>query len=34
MSQITPFNFQGNVVRTVQINSEPYFVGIDVAGIV
>ncbi|WP_072533281.1 phage antirepressor [Lactiplantibacillus plantarum] len=31
MNQITPFNFEGNQVRTVLIGNEPYFVGKDVA---
>lgn len=31
MSEITPFNFEGNQVRTVVIDKEPYFVGKDVA---
>lgn len=31
MNQITPFNFEGNQVRTVMIDDEPYFVGKDVA---
>lgn len=31
MNQITPFNFEGNQVRTVLIDNEPYFVGKDAA---
>lgn len=31
MNEITPFNFEGNQVRTVVIDKEPYFVGKDVA---
>ncbi|WP_407885970.1 phage antirepressor [Levilactobacillus sp. N40-8-2] len=31
MNQITPFNFEGNQVRTVLIDNEPHFVGKDVA---
>ncbi len=31
MNQMTPFNFEGNQVRTVIIDSEPCFIGKDVA---
>lgn len=31
MNQMTPFNFEGNQVRTVMIDDEPYFVGKDAA---
>lgn len=31
MNQMTPFNFEGNQVRTVMIDDEPHFVGNDVA---
>lgn len=31
MNQMTPFNFEGNQVRTVLIDDEPYFVGKDAA---
>ena len=31
MNEITPFNFEGNQVRTVLIDNEPYFVGKDAA---
>lgn len=31
MNQITPFNFEGNQVRTVMIGNEPCFIGKDVA---
>ena len=31
MKEITPFNFEGNQVRTVMIDNEPYFVGRDIA---
>ena len=31
MNQMTPFNFEGNQVRTVMIDNEPHFVGNDVA---
>lgn len=33
MSEIKAFNFEGNQVRTVEINGEPWFVGKDVASI-
>ncbi|WP_250881757.1 BRO-N domain-containing protein [Levilactobacillus brevis] len=31
MHEMTPFNFEGNQVRTVMIDDEPYFVGKDAA---
>ena len=31
MNEMTPFNFEGNQVRTVLIDDEPYFVGKDAA---
>lgn len=31
MHEMTPFNFEGNQVRTVMIDDEPHFVGNDVA---
>lgn len=31
MNEMTPFNFEGNQVRTVMIDDEPHFVGNDVA---
>ncbi len=31
MNELQNFNFEGNEVRTVLINDEPYFVGKDVA---
>jgi len=31
MNEMTPFNFEGNQVRTVMIDDEPYFVGKDAA---
>jgi anti-repressor protein len=31
MDEMTPFNFEGNQVRTVMIDDEPYFVGKDAA---
>lgn len=31
MNQMTPFNFEGNQVRTVMIDDEPCFIGKDVA---
>lgn len=31
MNEMTPFNFEGNQVRTVMIDNEPYFVGKDAA---
>lgn len=31
MNKITPFDFEGNQVRTVVIGNEPYFIGKDVA---
>lgn len=33
MNQMTPFKFEGNQVRTVMIDDEPYFVGKDVAAL-
>lgn len=33
MSEIQAFNFEGNQVRTIEINNEPWFVGKDVASI-
>lgn len=33
MNEMTPFNFEGNQVRTVMIDDEPHFVGHDVATI-
>jgi len=33
MKEIMPFNFEGNQVRTVVIDNEPYFVGKDVADV-
>lgn len=33
MDNLQLFNFEGNEVRTLKINDEPYFVGKDVANI-
>ncbi|KAF0361647.1 Bro-N domain-containing protein, partial [Pediococcus acidilactici] len=33
MNELQNFNFEGNEVRTVLINDEPYFVGKDIADI-
>ncbi|MCH4004390.1 MAG: phage antirepressor [Lactobacillus crispatus] len=33
MNNLQPFDFEGNEVRTLKINEEPYFVGKDVANI-
>lgn len=33
MNNLQPFDFEGNEVRTLKINEEPYFVGKDVAKI-
>ena len=33
MNELQLFNFEGNEVRTLKINDEPYFVGNDVAKI-
>lgn len=33
MNEIQLFNFEGNQVRTLSIDSEPYFVGKDVADV-
>lgn len=31
MHEMTPFNFEGDQVRTILINNEPHFVGLDIA---
>lgn len=33
MNELQNFDFEGNTVRTVTVNNEPYFVGKDVAEI-
>lgn len=33
MNELQNFNFEGNEVRTVLINDEPYFVGKDIADV-
>ena len=31
MHEMTPFNFEGDQVRTILVNNEPHFVGLDIA---